>query len=96
MLAGFTSIRAIHAEVVCGLPVCDIKAKVEELKKSTQNTRYQTFLNFTQQYKKSKDVAAFDNLVEFSLAAKPMLIEVGDEEFVIRRGNTLLDQSVNL
>lgn len=68
----------------CTLPVCDIPAKVEQLKTGTQNDRFQYIKDLRAQYRGETNVANLKNINAFSIEAKKAFVAINEEDWVIR------------
>lgn len=77
----------------CSLPVCDIPAKISELKTQSQNDRYNFITLLRNQYKKESQRDALENLKQFGLEAKKLFIEVNEEKWLVREAALLVDDS---
>ncbi len=83
------------AAPICSVPVCDIPAKIAELRADTQTNRsnYYTYLNQT--YKVSWDPNILANLIEFSLEAHQLSLSLdAGEEWIPNQVADLLNKSL--
>lgn len=78
----------------CTLPVCDIPAKVEQLKAGTQNERFVYIKDLRTQYRGETNPINLKNINAFSIEAKQAFLSINEEAWVIREVQGLQNAAV--
>lgn len=78
----------------CQLPVCDIPLALKQLENLNQSDRAQSVKNLRVSSRGTTDAKVYENLKEFSLEAKKLLVQLKEEDWVIREANYLLNFSL--
>lgn len=92
----FGLMSAASATVICQLPVCNIANKIAELRASSREARANFYAELTGKYKASRDQAILANLIDFSVEANKLSIELdSDEEYVTDLAMNLLNRSLD-
>ncbi|MBC7456919.1 MAG: hypothetical protein H7235_01480 [Bdellovibrionaceae bacterium] len=95
LLVSFLWAPLAQAAVGCTVPVCDIPLKISELRLSTREERAAYYTLLSTQYKTNRDPAILSNLIDFSLAAYDLSIQLDkEEEWVPQLTVNLLDRSL--
>lgn len=80
----------------CGLPVCDINKKIKELRAETQDNRVAFYVELISKYKTNKDSAVLENLIDFSLKAYDLSMELdASEPWITAAPAELLNRSLS-
>lgn len=83
-----------HAQS-CGLPVCDIPAKIAELKAASQSERVAYYDSIETQYKNNRDNAVLENLIDFATEAYKLSSQIdASEVWIPTRMMELLNRSL--
>lgn len=82
------------AQDVCGLPACDIPAKMAELRAKNGDQRGMYALNLKAEFKDSTDQAVLGNLMELGKEMKALFTELKDEDWVVRAASDLINTSI--
>lgn len=78
----------------CTLPVCDIDARIEELKSLAQDARFKAAKDLRAQYKKSRDSVAWENLLVFGEKLAELSRSMQDDDWVLNEALGLADDAV--
>ncbi|MFN3454139.1 MAG: hypothetical protein ACK41T_04210 [Pseudobdellovibrio sp.] len=81
------------ADTECNVPVCDISAKLEEMKMMNQTDKAQTLKNLKNKYRAETNVKVLLNLKEFADRSKNLFVELKEEDWVIREAQYLQNSS---
>ncbi len=73
----------------CTLPVCDIPAKIEELRAMTQNSRSEYLKELLKSQKGVKDPVILANLDAFATQALALFHEINEEDWMVREVNDI-------
>lgn len=73
----------------CTLPVCDIPAKVEELRAMTQNSRSEYLKELLKSQKGVKDPVVLANLDAFAAQVYVLFHEINEEDWMVREVNDI-------
>ncbi len=93
-LSGAAHSAPAFADDFCMLPVCEMQSTLDEFKALREDRRYSFIEQYQQDYAINADVAASENLVEFTMKAKAILnAETPKQDSVIGIASNLLDQS---
>lgn len=68
----------------CKLPVCNMQSKIEEMATMNQDGRFSVVNEMKVKYKTETNPEVLTNLVEFSIQALALMVEKGDEAYVLR------------
>ncbi len=77
----------------CKVPVCDIPAKIAEMKTKGQGFRFDTVAGLRKIARASKDMAVEQNLIDFGTQALQLSQDLGDESWMVGECQGLLDQA---
>jgi hypothetical protein len=77
----------------CAVPVCDISAKISELRSSAQGVRFEFLSNLFAATKNVEDRASLINLREFGIAAYHLTKEVDTEEWMFTAASQIANRS---
>jgi hypothetical protein len=89
LLALFT--LPAHADD-CQLPVCDIPAKIAEMREKGQAYRFDVVSKVKRDTRASRILAVHQNVVDFGTEALKLSEELGDESWMVGEAQSLLDQ----
>lgn len=79
----------------CDIPVCNVAEKIEELRNVTQDARVQFYTELLNQYKTNRNTLVLENLIDFSLEAYKLSIELDSAEaWIPQRAANLLNRSL--
>ncbi len=85
-----------QAAPMCQVPVCNISDKIIELRASSREQRANFYANLSAKYKASRDQTTLSNLIEFSVEAYKLSVELdSDEDFVPELAMNLLNRSLD-
>ena len=84
--------RPAHAQG-CDVPVCDISAKITELRADTQAGRFAYVRALRTNNKTSRDAKIWSNLGEFAVQAKALFVELKEEDWLVNEASQLMDES---
>ncbi len=73
----------------CTLPVCDIPAKIEELRAMTQNSRSEYLKELLKSQKGVKDPVVLANLDVFAAQVYVLFHEINEEDWMVREVNDI-------
>lgn len=73
----------------CGLPICNQTAKIEEMKAMNQDGRFNLLKGLNVEYRAERNATVLSNLLDFSIAARAVTIEMKDEAWVTREADAL-------
>jgi len=90
----FTFHLPAMADNNCSVPVCDIPFQLEQLKNSSQSARWNYLSGLRKANAKVRDVAVLKNLKEFGQKAKELLVNLKEEDWLVREAANLHDDSV--
>ncbi|MES2802057.1 MAG: hypothetical protein V4654_06160 [Bdellovibrionota bacterium] len=78
----------------CRLPVCNMTSKIEEMKVMNQDGRFQVIKEMRTKYRAETDAGVLNNLLEFSGVARALMVEMGDEAWVVREPDYLKNSAI--
>lgn len=87
------SVSTVQADD-CTFPVCDIPAKLEELKALNQDGRFNYMKNFRTKYRGESNPENLRNLNMFAEDSKELFISLNDEDWVIREAQYLKNVAI--
>lgn len=88
-----TSSLAAAEAMSCGLPICDIPTRVEELRSASQSERAQAMRLPREASRFEENLAVLANLADYADAAHALFAELREEDWVLREAHYLADQS---